>query len=518
MSKTSASIDFFKTISEELDPERLQRKFLAALLELQNVERGSIWVRRGDGYQCVEAVGSQSETIRGIAISARRPSIVGWVIEHGRMTIGEPGKDKRHFKEVEENIAIKSKLILCFPLFLRNGEVYGAVQLIDTSAGGNRLNLNQEYLELLQHLIDIGAMALSNSLVYSDQVRENQKLKRTLEAIRSQEIALGRSPAFIRVMKLAEDYARTDFPVLITGESGTGKELVAREIHRLSRRQGNPFLVQNCSAIPDTLLESELFGYEKGAFTGAIKSKTGIFEAAAGGTIFLDEIGDMPLALQARILRVVQFNEIKPLGENSPRTVDVRIISATNKDLTGAIAGGGFREDLFYRLNVLPLYIPPLRERPEDIPLLLDHFLAREALRLGIGTRKFSREALEYLMEHPWQGNIRELENFVKHIIVVSAGDTITRGELTLHFPAVPAAPAESFPPHPAAGTSNANLGKVPSPASSPFEGYTWEELERAYVLYLLEKNKWHITRAAREAGVNRSTFDSRMKKLSIRK
>lgn len=516
MSQTITPFNFYRTISEELDPERLQRKFLSALLDLQNVERGSIWVRRGDGYQCVEAVGSQSESIKGIAISARRPSIVGWVIKHGSMTVAEPGKDDRHFKEVEDNITVKSRLILCFPLFLKSGEVYGAVQLIDTSAGGNRLNLNQDYLELLQHLVDIGAMALSNSLVYSDQVRENEKLKQALEALRSQEVALGRSPAFIKVMKLAEDYARTDFPVLITGESGTGKELIAREIHRLSCRQGNPFLVQNCSAIPDTLLESELFGYEKGAFTGAVKSKTGIFEAADGGTIFLDEIGDMPLALQARILRVVQYNEIKPLGENRPRSVNVRIISATNKDLNGAIAGGTFREDLFYRLNVLPIHIPPLRERREDIPLLLDHFLAREALRLGIPARRLSPGALEYVCGHPWQGNIRELENFVRHIIVVSTGETISREELALHFPSVAPSSVESSRPAPS--VDPVSTGKGSPPASFSFEGFSWEELERAYILYLLEKNRWHITRAAREAGVNRSTFDSRMKRLSIRK
>ncbi|GLI35366.1 sigma-54-dependent Fis family transcriptional regulator [Desulforhabdus amnigena] len=514
MSQTSFS--FCKALSSELDPEKLQQKFLSSLLELQNLERGSIWVKKTDGYLCVEAVGDQSEKIKGITISANRPSIVGWVIENGKMTIAEPGKDERHYKEFEADMAVKSKLILCFPLFLKGGEVYGAVQLIDTRSGGSRLNLDQDYLELLQNLVDIGSIVLSNSLVYSAQVQENLKLKQTLESIRREEPILGESEAFLKILKVASDYAKTDFPVLITGESGTGKEVIAKEIHRLSNRMDKPFLVQNCSAIPETLLESELFGYQKGAFTGAVKDKVGLFEAANGGTVFLDEIGDMPLQLQARILRVLQNSEIKPLGGTKTKKIDVRIISATNKDLKEAIAKEQFREDLFYRLNVLPLHLPALRERKEDILLLLDHFLSRESFKMGIPPKKFSKDALDYLIKYSWKGNIRELENFVKHIIVVVEGEKITLDDLSLHFPPAQLAPPEEEKP------VDGNRGEEtekPSPGgASFFDGYSWEELERAYVLYLLEKNRWHITRAAKEAKVNRSTFDSRMKKLGIRK
>lgn len=510
------SFDFYKAVSEELDPEKLQHNFLTALLELQNVERGSIWVRSEGGYTCIEAAGAQSGPVEGMTISADRPSIVGWVIENGKMTIAEPGKDARHYGKAEEGIEVKSKLILCFPLVLRTGEVYGAVQIIDTSAGGSRLNLEKSYLELLQHLIDIGSIALGNSLVYSNQVKENLKLRQTLDAIRSEELIVGKSPAFLGVRKRAAEYARTDFPVLITGESGTGKELLAKEIHRLSARNGGPFLVQNCSCIPDTLLESELFGYAKGAFTGAIKSKVGLFEAANGGTVFLDEIGDMPLQLQARILRVIQENEVKPLGEVRPRKIDVRIISATNRDLKSAIAKEQFREDLFYRLNVLPLHIPALKDRPEDIPMLLDHFLRKEALRAEIDRKSFSRDASDYLVSYAWPGNVRELENFVKHILVITRGDRITRGDLSDHFLSLPPTVSEASVQE-EEKERDEPAGKRPD-ARNLFDGYTWETLERDYVLYLLEKNKWHITRAARDAGVNRSTFDSRMKKLNIRK
>ena len=267
------------------------------------------------------------------------------------------------------------------------------------------------------------------------------------------------------------------------------------------------------------MAEAELFGHTRGAFTGAVKDKTGLFEAANGGTIFLDEIGDMAMPLQARILRVVQENEVKPLGDTRTRKIDVRIVSATNKNLQEAILKETFREDLFYRLNVLPIHIPPLRERPEDIPPLLDHFLKKEAMRFGLPPKKLSRDALDFLVSYCWPGNVRELENFVKHILIITDGDTITREDLALHFTAVPsiaspAARAAAASPRPEAKPPEA----PPQDAASFFDGHSWEQIERDYVLYLLEKNKWHITRAAKEAGVNRSTFDSRMKKLQISK
>ncbi len=522
------SFNFYKAVSQELDLEKLRRKFLLALLELQNVERGSIWVKAGKGYTCVEAAGGQSEQIIGLTLAPGRPSIVAWVIENGKMTIAEPGKDSRHFKEAEERIDVKSRLILCFPLLLRTGEVYGAVEIIETSAGGNRLNLDEGFLESLQQLIDIGSIALGNSLVYSDQVKENIKLRQTLEAFRGEPI-IGKSQALQSTLKRAKDYAATDFPVLITGESGTGKELIAKEIHRLSARANMPFLAQNCSCIPDTLLESELFGYQKGAFTGAFKSKVGLFEAADGGTVFLDEIGDMPAQLQARILRVVQESEIRPLGETRAKKVDVRIISATNRDLPAEIAAGRFREDLFYRLNVLPLQVPALRERPEDIPPLLEHFLTREAMRPGAERKQISKEALDFLVEYSWPGNVRELENSIKHILVITRNRCITCTDLGCHFPGAAAKPVGTRSPERAAKEVNEDIPahkqragdaapNEEAPGAPFFEGYTWEQLEHDYVAYLLEKNKWHITRAAKEAGVNRSTFDSRMKKLNITK
>lgn len=512
-------IDFYKALFEDLNPEKLQKRFLQLLLRIQNVERGSIWVRRKNRYVCIEALGGPEDTdiVKGTSISVDQPSVVGWVIENGEMTIAEPGKDSRHRSEVEADLEIKSKLILSFPLILKDGDVYGAVNIIDTSSGGNRMNLDKTLLKLLQNIVDMGSIALSNALYYAEQQKENLELQHALKEIRRDVEIIGQSPVFLDVMKNVRDYARTDFPVLITGESGTGKDLVARALHNLSSRKSKPFVVQNCSAIPDTLLESELFGYKKGAFTGATEDKTGLLKTAEGGTVFLDEIGDMSLHLQSRILRVIQNNEIKRLGEAKTTKINVRIISATNKDLNQAIAKKEFREDLLYRINVLPLHLPPLRDRKRDIPLLLGYFLKRESLRLEIPQKVISKEALQYLQGYPWEGNIRELENFVKYILSTIDNPVIDLNEIPDHFMQkdIPKRNAVSTPPLQEEPTLSDN-GLTPKVSESPFAGYSWEELEKDYVMYLLEKNKLNVTQAANDAKMNRSTFCSRMKKLGI--
>ena len=507
------ALDFYKELFSELDPAKLQRKFLQLLLEMQNVQRGSVWIKTGDRYLCAEAVGVDSEKVKGISLPTDQPSIVSWVIESGQMTMAEAGKDPRHFKEIEESFDVKSSIILCFPIKLASGEIYGAVQIIETGTGELK-NLEQDYLDILQSLVDLGSTALSNALSYADKLKENQELKKAIHDIAGEGTIIGQSIPFLAVMKRVRDYARTEFPVLITGESGTGKELVASELHRNSPRRGQPFLVQNCSAIPDTLLESELFGYKQGAFTGANKDKIGLFEAASGGTVFLDEIGDMPLSLQAKILRVLQNHEIKPLGATKTRQVDVRIISATNKDLREAIKQDQFREDLFYRLSVLPLHVPPLRDRADDIPLLLTHFFIRESQKMGVAAKRLAPEAMHCLSVYSWKGNIRELENFVKYIHATVSGEVvdledlpayIRRGDIS-HLAEDGPLPESAGAPAPAA------------PPPDPFADLTWDEVERNYVKYLLEKTRWNVTRSAQIADVKRSTFVSRMKRLGLNK
>lgn len=509
-------IELFRSFSEERDPDRLQTKFLQALMALEGVERGSIWIQREDHYVCVEAAGAESGTVKGARIPRNTASVVGWVIENGRMTVSEPGKDRRHFKELEQGLAVKSSLILCFPLVLRGGGVYGAVQIIDTSPSRERLNLAPENLRGIQELIDIGAVALDNALTYRRQQDEAESLKHTLASLSAEDPLIGQSAGFRAMRERMESYARTDFPVLVTGESGTGKELVARRIHRLSSRREAPFLVQNCSAIPESLLESELFGYRKGAFSGAAKNRAGLFQAADGGTLFLDEIGDMPLNLQARILRVIQNGEVKPLGATQTQRVDVRIVSATNRDLRQMVAENLFRQDLFFRLSVLPLQVPPLRQRREDIPLLLRHFLVREAGRLQAAVKRFSPEALERLQQHGWAGNVRELENLVRYLLVVTEGDVIAAADL----PAPLMAAAESAMGAEARGADRraAGGGRRAGDPALPYGERSWEEVERDFALYQLNRFKWNISRAARAAGINRSTFVSRLRRLGIRK
>jgi len=356
-------------------------------------------------------------------------------------------------------------------------------------------------------------------LQHTEQIEKNTELEQTLGEIRNKVQIIGQSPSFLNAMKKVRDYARTDFSVLITGESGTGKDLVATALHNLSSRKDKPFVVQNCSAIPETLLESELFGYKKGAFTGATENRTGLLMAANNGTVFLDEIGDMSLPLQSRILRVIQNNEIKPLGESKTRKVNVRVISATNKDLIEAVKEKTFREDLYYRLNVLPLHLPPLRKRRNDIPLLLNYFIKKESVELGIPQKRISSEALAYIVKYPWEGNIRELENFVKYILSTIEDIIVNVRDIPNHFkqhefkkePSTESVPVleETM----ISGTESSS-GR----AEIPFANYTWEKLEKEYVRALLAKNNWVITRAASDAGINRSTFDSRMKKLGIRK
>jgi transcriptional regulator with GAF, ATPase, and Fis domain len=497
-------LSFTRALFEELDPKAFQRRFLEGLLAIQNVERGSIWVRRGGVITCIEAAGDESERVLGVELPAGKPSIVGWVMDNARMTVAEPGKDPRHFKEMEEGLSARSTLILCYPLILGDGTVYGAVELIDTAARGGRLNLRKDYLELLEYLVAVGSVALGQALAFEEKDRECRGLKSALERFKGQPPIVGRSPAVREAMKKVQAYARTDFPVLLTGESGTGKELFAQAVHQASARRDRPFFVQNCSAIPETLLESELFGYRKGAFTGADRDKTGLFEAAEGGTVFLDEIGDMAPPLQAKILRLIQNSEIKPLGGAAARTVDVRIISATNKDLAKAIEAGEFREDLFYRLNVLPLVLPPLRERSEDVPELLDYFIRRDCLRLGFTPKRLSAKAAARLAGYSWRGNIREMENLVKYILTVVEGDLIEECDLPAHI---------AGETGPGARTCEGEGQDAPDLCAM-----TWDELERRYTLDILEKYRWNVTRAAKHAGVNRSTFDSRLKKLGISK
>ncbi|MBI3204428.1 MAG: sigma-54-dependent Fis family transcriptional regulator [Myxococcales bacterium] len=260
--------------------------------------------------------------------------------------------------------------------------------------------------------------------------RENRALREEIRKEHRFEDILAKSPNMQAIFRTIAKIAEYKTTVLVTGESGSGKELVARAIHRRSSRRGGPFVPINCGAIPENLLESELFGHKKGAFTDAISDRRGLFEEADGGTLFLDEIGELPLALQVKLLRVLEDEKIRRLGEARDIQVDVRIITATHRDLTAETKAGRFREDLYYRLNVLPIHVPPLRDRREDIPLLIEHFITRNNARLGTNIRGMDSECRRLLYEYSWPGNVRELENTIERAMVLAEGDQLVAADL----------------------------------------------------------------------------------------
>jgi two-component system response regulator AtoC len=312
------------------------------------------------------------------------------------------------------------------------------------------------------------------------------------------EIMIGLSPAMQKVYKIIGRVANSNATVLIRGESGTGKELVARAIHFNSVRRDKPFVKINCASIPDSLLESELFGYEKGAFTGAVTSKPGKFELAQHGTIFLDEIGEMSLNLQAKLLRVIQEREFERLGGTETIKVDVRIIAATNKDLEKCIAEGTFREDLFYRLNVVDIYLPPLRERREDIPLLVEHMIKQYSSEYKKQISGFTEQAMKLLLEYEWPGNVRELKNVCERAVLMSNGPLLTVEDL----------------PH-SIRKSSRRLHWLKGLSGDSFKEMV-AEVEREIILQALEEHNWNRSAAAQALKMNRSSLYLKMKELGI--
>jgi two-component system response regulator HydG len=338
----------------------------------------------------------------------------------------------------------------------------------------------------LNHRID---MALAGRALR----RENENLRAQLRERYALSGLIAQSPAMHDILDLVERVAPTDATLLIQGESGTGKEVIAKAVHHASARAARPFVAVNCGAVPETLLESELFGYMRGAFTGATVNKLGLFEEADGGTLFLDEVAEMPAALQVKLLRALQSGEVRRLGATQATTIDVRVIAATNGDLLARISQGTFREDLFYRLNVIQLVLPPLRDRREDIPALAEHFLVRSASKIG-RTLRLAPETLEHLLRYPWPGNVRELENAIERASILARGEIVAPDDL---------------PPHVSAGLQ---LG--PSPALP--RQITLAEAERAHILQTLERFGRNHSGAAEALGIGRTTLWRKLKEYGI--
>lgn len=351
--------------------------------------------------------------------------------------------------------------------------------------------------------IDQLRLTVERALTKRRLEQENLNLREQLQGIYGFDNIQGRSSALQQVLELVRKAARSDANILILGESGTGKELVARAVHANSRRAAGPFVPVDCTSLPENLLESELFGYEKGAFTGATAAKRGLIETAQGGTLFLDELGEIPMSLQAKLLRALQERQIRHIGGTRQIDLDVRIVSATNRDLRLVVANGQFREDLYYRVNVIDIALPPLRDRAGDVELLAVGFLKK----FGGECLRFDSEAMMKLVTYHWPGNVRELQNIVERACALAEGETITLAELPSYLRSSPASASEV------------------SPQSTPATGLTlkeakqrWiEELEAAYVTALLKRERGNVSQAARRAGVDRRTFHRLLNKHGLR-
>jgi len=350
-----------------------------------------------------------------------------------------------------------------------------------------------DYVEKEGDFAEVIALALRQAGERASLRRDVKQLSATVEGLRIAALpVVGEAPATRQALELARKVAATDSTVLLRGESGTGKDLFARTIHALSRRAGGPYVKVNCGALPEALLESELFGHEKGAFTGAIRQKPGRFEDAAGGTLFLDEIGELPVALQVKLLQVIEEKTFTRVGGNAPITVDVRIVAATNRPLEDMVKERTFREDLFFRLNVFPIALPPLRERPGDVARLAAHFLRRQ----GAAPEKLTTEAVRALEGYAFPGNVRELENTLERAMILAGADAIEPAHLSFARPDARA--AHSWVPE------------------IPEEGLSLEALERELILKALERAAGNKSRAARLLGLTRRTLYSRMEKHGL--
>ena len=464
----------------------------AASVMLLHEERQDLYFQAGyDSRAGVE------QRLREVRVPADQ-GIAGWVVREGvSIVVPDVEQDPRFYRGVDEQTATTTKSLLCVPLRTRD-RILGVLNAVNKRYG----SFSKEDLSLSEALANQLAIAIENArLIEALQVaeqrlrEENLYLREETGQVARFETLVGESPSMERVYALVERVLNTTSTVLITGESGTGKELIARVIHHKGPRAQGAFIAVNCSAIPETLLEAELFGYEKGAFTGAAKRKPGRFELAAGGTLFLDEIADMSPALQAKLLRVLQEKQFERLGGTETIVADARIITATNRELEALVKAGEFREDLFYRLNVYPIPIPPLRERQEDILPLALHFLQKSSRELRKDVVKLSTEARELFIKYHWPGNVRELENVVERAVILCRGPVLTAHEL-------PIALREERRGQPLSG----EVFKLPP------GGVALAELEKAVILQALERANYNKSRASKLLGLSRAQLRTRMK------
>ncbi|GAB4370734.1 MAG: sigma 54-interacting transcriptional regulator [Spirochaetales bacterium] len=417
--------------------------------------------------------------------------IAGWVAEHNTsLIVNDVQEDTRFFADVSKKIGFPTTSILATPMQVK-GECVGVIEIINKRNGKP---FNQEDLEWLEIFSTQASLTLQNARNFQ-QVRDEVNLLRDkVTAETGFHTFISESKIIQEKLALVKRIAATDSSVLILGESGVGKELFAEQIHLHSPRKQRPLIRVNCAALPEHLLESELFGHVKGAFTDASQDRRGRFELADGGTIFLDEIGDLPLSIQAKLLRVLQSRTFEKVGSSETISVDVRIIAATNRDIEAAVENGTFRKDLYYRLNVLPLYIPPLRQRSEDIVVLADFFLKKFNRETKKQVRGFTDEAMKLLLSYTWPGNVRELENTIERAVVIARNEYITPQDLLL-------------PMDHGEGLENYS--------EKPFKEALWA-FKKSYLTHALQRHNWNQTEVARILGIQRTYLSKLIRDLKI--
>ncbi|MEK7469636.1 MAG: sigma 54-interacting transcriptional regulator [Planctomycetota bacterium] len=432
-------------LTQERDVEKLLARIMDEVTRVLDADRSTLFLYDSERRELFSKIAQRAE-VTEIRLPIGR-GLAGHVCKTGTaMAVDDVYDDPRFTPETDRSTGYRTKTVACAPLLTPDGRTVGVLEVMNKREGV----FDPDDVKLLTAFAAFSAVAIENARLYDEDARKsmqiqalNRQLKDALEkqtkrlANVEQELEtskrelgerfqarniVGRAPAMLELQRLVDRVAATDAPILIQGESGTGKELLAKAIHFGSRRAGAEFVAENCAAVAETLLEAELFGHKKGAFTGADRDRQGLFEIASGGTLFLDEVGDMSLEMQKKLLRALQEGEIRPVGARDNRKVDVRILAATNRDLDVMMKEGTFREDLYYRLNVVRLRLPALRERREDIPILVEFFLDQIAKESGRPRASVSDRAMKALVRHSWPGNVRELQNEIRRAAIMADG------------------------------------------------------------------------------------------------
>ena len=472
--------EFSAKLMEKHDLDELLDALMDAVVDITSADKGFLVLMDGDEMQVKVARNLKRENIAD-AVSQLSDSIVAKVVKTLKPVIISDAMNDEEFAGSKSIMKLKLTSVICVPL-LDRGKLTGLIYVGNDSV----VDLFQpDTMQILTVFAAQASLIVANAMLL-DQLRfDNRQLTQRLEQIRFGEI-VGTSAPMQEVFKKVEKVAGTDISVLITGETGTGKELIAREIHIRSPRAQAPFVTINCGAIPENLLESELFGHVKGAFTGAVVNKQGKFQAAHGGTLFLDEIGEMPLNLQVKLLRAIQERIINRVGDTRPEPVDIRIVAATNRNLEEEIHGGRFREDLYYRLNVVNIHLPPLRDRQEDVVVIARYLLGRYAKEYDSKVRGFSPNATVAIRKHHWPGNIRELENRLKKVLVLAESTMIGPDDLGLNADVLP---------------------RILSLSDAK------DKFQREYINEVLALNNGNRTKTARDLGVDPRTVFRHLEK-----